>query len=643
MTWYFPSMTTAEPSAYKSWKWPTLALALISSGCLFSVTAYCLENRLWNSRTVHMEEYYAGSRPTNPQSFWGLVWGVGAESGSNVHSVSASTCFKYVGTACKECQSSVKYKQEAELCGPNLWHMAAICSYDGSSDALLSQYVNTLDMKLPPPTQLRVWTHGDPGITETTTVKNSKGWHGELCKISKIKPIVSFATDSHSYSFMVSGNTHVYMFTIFAVLTLAFLSEFGSLSRAHKQDGDWHTWHYQLQGIVFLVTYILYFVLWNHNFNLSILKETLYDVIGSVWTLKETCTVKTCVGMWSTGDSCTAGILLTWIVFSYYAWLVWSSEYTSYKTYQVAPDNTSPGQTMKSLQSSFQWGRVDPSRTDVVYSQAPLWNLEDQIPLMFRAENNLKNYPTADGETKEMPAVNCANLDNVSQSSHVAACTLLFVFPLWVAASLSSRKFSLDTFVQSRLVVAAVFGMLQYAFMSIDWLSGLPTFKRDEQKPDNSHMTPMEYSVKLVKLVVTVMQSLLILLQALILVYYFLRLWPSDYEGMEIVLVGAFLVIILNFLQLGLSFYYMMCSGTLVQYQLNIRMLVWIHRALLVVVLGLSVVMYLQVYQTDKLIATDVTENSGMSQLIHDYWVYGSVYNTLESKPFNYALPASYL
>ena len=177
--------------------------------------------------------------------------------------------------------------------------------------------------------------------------------------------------------------------------------------------------------------------------------------------------------MWSTGDSCTASILLTWIVFSYYAWLVWSSEYTSYKTNQAHYDAPQIQGMIPPVQSSFQWGRVDPSRTDVVYSQAPLWNLEDQIPLMFRAENNLKNHPTADAETKEMPEVGCAELDNVSQSSHVVACTLLFMFPLWVAASLSSCKFSLDTFVQSRLVTSDMFGMLQYAFLSLDWHDAL--------------------------------------------------------------------------------------------------------------------------------------------------------------------------
>ena len=158
-----------------------------------------------------------------------------------------------------------------------------------------------------------------------------------------------------------------------------------------------------------------------------------------------------------------------------------------------------------------------------------------------------------------MPPTKYAQLVNVSQSSHVLACTFLFVFPLWVAASLSSRKFSLDTFIQSRLIMAIIFSGLQYSFLSLSWLSSLPWENR--QKSMGLNETKNTTVLKWVRRVATLMQSLLILLQVLILVYYFLRQWPSGYTGMDVVCVGAFAAICLNIVQLVVVYHFIRIGG----------------------------------------------------------------------------------
>lgn len=666
-----PIATSAQNQIMK-WKASSFVLATISVVMWGTIVVFCLQNSFWNSRTVHMEEYHSGSRPIHPQSYWGLVWGVSSEWGSNVESVAASTCFERVGE-CSTCDSGVVYKDKANLCGPNLWHMSASCSIDDSSKPLLAEYMNTLDMAQPTDTQFKKWMHGDYAATDSSAEPSR--WHGELCRLSKIKPIVSFATDSHSYSFLVSGNVHVYMYTVFAILTYAFLSDFANLSSNAAVRS--------ILLVFFFLVYVFFFVLWNRNFNMSILKETVYEVVKGVWSRNAACDSKKqqCETVWTTGDSCTASILLTWTVFSYYAWLMWSSDYSSYKkksesdaveasmvngntqqtytTPQFLPHSASHEEITEAEKKNAFANHGNPHLPRAssmtlpprapsmplpraqTMTYAPLWSIEDQMPLLFKTDVNVRNVVTATAETNSMPELDYVNIGDVSQSSQLVACTILFVFPLWVAGALSSRKFSLDTFIQSRLIVAVIFGGLQYVFMSLSWISGVLQNKGNKAEQTTKCV---KKALQLLRKASAVMQLLLILLQLLIILSYFTLQWPSGYSGMHVVSWGGLVVVLFNLVQVTFVYWHSRMKSNATNFELSMKWLVYLHRLLLVLILLLSAVMYYAEYQNSILVSKDFSDKMpGESMVIHDYWVYGANPSLHDSRTFTYAMPASYL
>lgn len=596
-------------STSSPWKWVTVLLAIFSTVMAIIITSTTLADDFWNARTVHMEEYYSNMRPINPQSFWGLVWGVGQEFGTSVNSVAATTCFKHMGgighggDGCKRapgewCQSMVDYKNNVQLCGPNLWQMDASCSHDESSRALINAYLQTLNMQTPDEKTMKMWMKGDFLISDTdvTVLDTRQGskWNGELCRLSKIKPIVSFATDSHSYSFMASGNACVYIFTTFAIIAMAYLSEFCSLEQTAQ-------YHNMLQVLLLFAVYVIYFVLWNRNTSLSMASELVFN---NEWKRDDTCKGTTCKSVWSTGDSCTASILLTWIVFSYYSWLVWSTQHTKYKEEERKPTRN----------------QVAPS----LWSTKDYLSVEDPRMLLVDADINLKNYPTATSDMNHLPSVEVTPSSNISQSTHIVGSTILFVFPLLVAACTSSRKFSLDTFVQSRLMAAVIFSVLQYVFMIIDWFSNLFSLNGND-------------SAKRMKKVVFLMQLLIVTLQVLVLTFYFVYQFPSGYSGFQIIYITGFIVIAFNVLQWLICIYNFVYSIDMVENHILL-----LHRVLFVFLSIMIIVVYFMEFHNSNLVKDDIVSTDSKFEMVRNHWVYGINYQLPESY-LSYAIPASYL
>lgn len=594
-----------------------------------------------------MEEYYNGKRPTNPQSFWGLVWNVYTEADASVMSVSSSTCFEKVKTCSKGtntwCQSQVDYKNNIKLCGPNLWHMDASCSRDESSQPLINEYLKTLDFEPATSKQLKTWMKGDPTLDEgaISLINDQTGikWNGELCKSSKIKSIVSFATDSHSYSFLTSGNSSVYLLTALAIILMSVVSDLMSLWHKETHVG-FNAFLYIVQIALFFAMYVVYFVLWNRNTDLSMVTEHLYKIKDGVWTLDKKCDSQkeVCQLLWGGGDSCAATILLAWVVFSYHAWLVWSSESTKYEfDDQHEVSATPPQADWHQPPPGDVWVDEQKPQSGWAYpygasSRMGYMMTDDQDPLMLDGDLQLKNIPTATSEMNDMPIINYHVMPEVSQSSHVFSCTVLFLYPLLVATCLSSRKFSPDNFLQSRLVTAVLFAVLQYVFVAVDWVSSMAWSVESRKKPK------LFEAIRYLKWVCCLMQFLLVLIQILILVYYITGSWPSGYIGNWAPLGVGIALILYNAIQ------FVVTLLESFSYKIPRESFTWfLQRLWTVLIFVLTSAMYFYHFHQAKMIEKKLATDIGISDLMYQHWVYGVNYALPDMPVFNYAIPASYL
>lgn len=451
---------------------------LVAIACFvyIGILANTNTNAMYNSRTVHLEEYIEGFPVTTPQHFWGLIWPVKADGshagGHTLLPVSTDTCFDKTEDVTKVI--SPTNKRADRLCGPNLWHMHVSCPTKSGSDqsTLFQKYFDVLgyDWSKVDSDEKNYWLSkrlvANPNNKQELIESQESN---ALCSFSKIRPLTSFVTDSRSYSFIANGNLDAYMLTVISILCFgAVANATMRMKSSRKSYVEMHVSKFavdttDVEGntsvlvkafvyIVFFSVYVIFFVYWNRNSDSSSPREVTINT--------ET--------YWYVNDSCYGAILIGWLAFSFFGWLVMSPtvnyrELTKNEKSPIDPDVIDP---LKSEFHSLVTGKMLHLDADVQFRSAPIRTAELE-------------------DTDQLQMDSTVELHNLIAESNLFASTILFVLPFMTAAILSMRKFTMDIIVQKHIFGSVIVGAVAYLLIALTWVMQGTSNIHSNDKPNS--------------------------------------------------------------------------------------------------------------------------------------------------------------
>jgi hypothetical protein len=403
---------------------------------------------LWNSRTVHLQEYHKLA-PTAPESFFGVYWSARVEllsdSSYALYPVSHSTCYDKTASAPPTKPDVLgKYKTMLTLCSPNIWHEQDTCTTSNNDvESLLTTYAQVTDL---------TFDNKDKANWKLPIDENTMASNVNLCMFSKIKSIVAFDVDSHSLSVLAAGNLHVYVFTLLALTLIAYFNLAMRMTMGYDNSS-------LPTNMMLLLVYLYLFVMWNFSSNFSSNDE--FDV--------EKITIdNTPQTYYTTGDKCFGGILFAWIMLNLFYMLTYHKQEDKDKDHEI-------------------WKRVT--------TKIALDDEETQPNMQFGGYVSI--YPEVNSENYGLLQLNKSryefmlNKDSVllfAVEQYRCSNVFLVAIPLYVMAVMSTTKHTLDISLQTALIGALMFGVVQYLFMNFTWAVTLIMPKKDTTLEDSQSL-----------------------------------------------------------------------------------------------------------------------------------------------------------
>lgn len=405
-------------------------LAIASFGFACAALYHGVWNdQMFNSRTVHFQEYVDGSVMTDPQNFLGFNWPVKAErlnaGNFKIYPVSERTCF-IKDDSHEEGPLETSYKRKVSICGPNMWHMQKVCKGNSNVENSLTEY-------------FEMTRHGGifPSMMESLDIPSNSTKNAKLeqdkCVMKNINPLFSFETDSNSYSVFSNGNIYVYVYTAASLMSILFII----IVRGHASDQNLFIFKV-FNWVFFVFTYAGYFVFWNA----TIRQKDSVISISSTDKGQE---------VWAYDDHCYGSVFSTWILYSLFCWCVWNLPKED-KTQQ-----SGTGAEMQALQNPAPYNvEGGEFKNDLQIGTTWTFNLT----------------PHKDGYTEEMKDYfKDSNIETLAWNHYVwsyrNALIFLFAFPVLVACCIYTQKYNIDFNVQTKIVIAFAISFLDYTRSSL--------------------------------------------------------------------------------------------------------------------------------------------------------------------------------
>lgn len=419
------------------------------------VLAESVNKPLWNSRTVHLQEYHTYT-PTAPESFFGMYWSERVELLSDtsyaMYPVSRSTC--YANTAAADTPDYLsKYKTKLTLCSPNVWHEQATCATsDEYVDSLLKTYAQVTDMTFDS-TVTKNWKLPSDDAKRANNVNR--------CVFSKLKPVMAFDVDSHSLSVLAAGNFHVYLMTLLTLIVIVYLNV---AIRMIKGYTDLATWPINL---ALILVYLYLFFTWNSSSS-----SDEYDLkeidIGS--TGVDCLTHPSTEGCgkqkyYTNSDKCFGGIFFSSFALSLFYMMTYHSPEDTERDDRIYTQAMSMATVTNSASDTEQGGATKPTDLKTPMTTAGYITIYPEVTNELRALLD-------SGDTK--PDVSNEPIRLLSAvEQYRFSYVFIIAIPLYVMTAMSTTKHTLDMSLQTALIGAVLFGVTQYLFMNFTWAVSL--------------------------------------------------------------------------------------------------------------------------------------------------------------------------